>query len=95
MTDLEKEFGLLFEMMMWFKNEFFKWMDNPTCEQCKTPELSVFKGYSTNPANFVLTDRVEVIALMLSFPGDRECSNLFSQLQFCGRCTSVKAVIVD
>lgn len=48
----------LFEVMTWFKNEFFKWVDSPECVQCYGN--TTFTGLSTNPDNFVNTNRVEV-----------------------------------
>lgn len=61
-NEFDNEFGLLFEMMIWFKTEFFQWMDNPTCKKCDSS--STFQGYSHNPADFINTDRVEVIEFM-------------------------------
>jgi hypothetical protein len=63
--DFENEFGLLYETMTWFKNEFFTWMDKPMCNKCNVPEMIVFQGMSTNQIDFVNTDRVEVIAVGL------------------------------
>ena len=54
----EIEFGLLFELIVWFKTEFFQWMNNPTCSKCKSS--STFQGYSKNPADFIETTRIEV-----------------------------------
>lgn len=54
----EIEFALLYETMMWFKTEFFQWMNSPTCKKCNSS--STFQGYSTNPAEFVNTTRIEV-----------------------------------
>ncbi|XP_065226688.1 peptide-N(4)-(N-acetyl-beta-glucosaminyl)asparagine amidase [Planococcus citri] len=54
----EMEFGLLFELIVWFKTEFFQWMNNPTCSKCKSS--STFQGYSSNPAELIETTRVEV-----------------------------------
>lgn len=48
----------LLEVMTWFKNEFFKWVDTPECVQCNGN--TTFVGLSTNPTNFVNTNRVEV-----------------------------------
>lgn len=57
-TEFDQEFGLLFEMMIWFKTEFFQWMNNPICKKCDSS--STFQGYSKNPEDFINTDRVEV-----------------------------------
>lgn len=54
----EMEFGLLFELIVWFKTEFFTWMNNPPCKKCTSS--STFQGYSKNPANFINTERIEV-----------------------------------
>lgn len=59
MDELEKEFGLLFELLMWFKDKFFHWMDKPSCKDCDSSQ-STFHGYSSNPEDFVNTNRVEV-----------------------------------
>lgn len=58
----EMEFGLLFELIIWFKTEFFQWMNNPSCPKCKSS--STFQGYSKDPANFVETTRIEVRVIL-------------------------------
>lgn len=66
MGDFEIEFSLLYELMMWFKTEFFTWMDNPKCKKCSDSTV-VFKGLSSHPTNFINTDRVEVMTFMKEF----------------------------
>lgn len=35
-TDIDKRDFLLFELLKWFKEEFFTWFDKPNCTRCKT-----------------------------------------------------------
>lgn len=53
-----EEFALVFELMRWFKYDFFKWMNSPECEKCKCS--STFKGFSQRPEDLVKANRVEV-----------------------------------
>lgn len=62
------ELVYLFEVMTWFKNEFFKWVDAPECVHCNGN--TTFTGLSTNPANLVTTNRVEVTFICI-FNGNR------------------------
>ncbi|KAK7576058.1 hypothetical protein V9T40_012344 [Parthenolecanium corni] len=52
-----EEFALVFELMRWFKYDFFKWMNSPECEKCKCS--STFKGFSQRPEDLVKANRVE------------------------------------
>ncbi|CAG5015143.1 unnamed protein product [Parnassius apollo] len=38
-NDLSYEIALLMELLGWFKNEFFSWVDKPDCEQCGAPTI--------------------------------------------------------
>lgn len=48
----------LTELMNWFKNEFFEWVDKPKCLKCKCD--TKFLEMSFNPQEEMGTDRVEV-----------------------------------
>ena len=34
-TDIDKRDLLLFELLRWFKEDFFSWFDRPNCDRCK------------------------------------------------------------
>lgn len=53
-----KEFALIFELMRWFKHEFFKWMNAPECEKCECKTM--FTGLSQRPEDLAKASRVEV-----------------------------------
>lgn len=56
--EFAKEFALVFELMRWFKFDFFKWMNSPECEKCKCS--STFTGFSQRPEDLARANRVEV-----------------------------------
>jgi peptide-N4-(N-acetyl-beta-glucosaminyl)asparagine amidase len=35
-ADIDKRDLLLFELLRWFKEDFFSWFDRPNCDRCKT-----------------------------------------------------------
>lgn len=49
---------LILELLEWFKEEFFSWVDSPECTYCGGK--TVFSHMSTDPSLLVYTDRVEV-----------------------------------
>lgn len=38
----ERDF-LALELLAWFKNEFFRWINQPDCESCNTSEHMIYK----------------------------------------------------
>lgn len=36
-NDIQFSDCLLYELLKWFKNSFFKWVNAPECENCKSP----------------------------------------------------------
>nr|XP_022907320.1 peptide-N(4)-(N-acetyl-beta-glucosaminyl)asparagine amidase-like [Onthophagus taurus] len=49
---------LLSELLAWFKNDFFSWVDSPKCEKCDSP--TKFSHMSTDSELLKYTDRVEI-----------------------------------
>ncbi|XP_018571005.1 peptide-N(4)-(N-acetyl-beta-glucosaminyl)asparagine amidase [Anoplophora glabripennis] len=49
---------LLLELLQWFKEDFFSWVDSPECSSCG--EKTVFSHMSTDSSVLVYTDRVEL-----------------------------------
>ena len=43
-TDIDKRDLLVFQLLKWFKEDFFTWFDKPTCNRCKIPMN--FKDYT-------------------------------------------------
>lgn len=58
----EQEFGIqeliLLELLSWFKNSFFSWVDSPECSSCGGTTL--FVGHNFTSATEGEADRVEV-----------------------------------
>jgi peptide-N4-(N-acetyl-beta-glucosaminyl)asparagine amidase len=58
----EQEFDIqeliLFELLSWFKNSFFSWVDSPECSSCGGTTL--FVGHNFISATEGEADRVEV-----------------------------------
>ncbi|XP_067001285.2 peptide-N(4)-(N-acetyl-beta-glucosaminyl)asparagine amidase isoform X2 [Anabrus simplex] len=52
---------LLMELLAWFKNSFFSWVDAPQCNFCCSE--TKFAGLSSNPEELRETKRVEVYSL--------------------------------
>lgn len=50
---------LILELLNWFKNDFFTWVDSPPCENCKS--ATKFSHMSDDVNLLKYTDRVEVI----------------------------------
>ncbi|KAJ8941940.1 hypothetical protein NQ318_013273 [Aromia moschata] len=50
---------LILELLEWFKEEFFSWVDSPTCSKCGGE--TTFSHMSTDPSILVYTNRVENI----------------------------------
>ncbi|XP_018319742.1 peptide-N(4)-(N-acetyl-beta-glucosaminyl)asparagine amidase [Agrilus planipennis] len=48
---------LLLELLDWFKNDFFSWVDSPQCEFCGSK--TTFSGMSNDPSVLIHTERVE------------------------------------
>ena len=49
---------LLIELLTWFKEEFFSWVDTPLCNSCGGK--TVMSHMSSDRADLVYTSRVEV-----------------------------------
>ena len=49
---------LILELLNWFKNDYFTWVDNPPCKKCGGD--TVFSEMSSDPNDLLYTDRVEV-----------------------------------
>jgi hypothetical protein len=57
---------ILLELMAWFKTEFFKWVNQPECDHCKTNESMKFK-HGAGPSsseNIWMAGNVEVYELI-------------------------------
>ncbi len=78
-TEFEKEFGLLIELMQWFKFEFFEWMNVPLCPKCNS--ASNFQGCQLETGDS-LSDRAEVRICCYVFRKSRRpyCHCIFSFL---------------
>lgn len=49
---------LVLELLIWFKKEFFTWVDSPVCENCDGK--CVFKRIDEKLDQFPYTNRIEV-----------------------------------
>ncbi|XP_050295790.1 peptide-N(4)-(N-acetyl-beta-glucosaminyl)asparagine amidase [Anthonomus grandis grandis] len=49
---------LLLELLQWFNEEFFTWVDSPDCEKCQGS--SQFSHMSQDKSHFIYTNRVEM-----------------------------------
>ncbi|CAH1164743.1 unnamed protein product [Phaedon cochleariae] len=56
--DLSIQDTMILELLRWFKEEFFEWVDSPSCESCGN-ETS-FSHMSTDRNHLQYTDRVEL-----------------------------------
>uniref|UniRef100_A0A6P7FTI1 Peptide-N(4)-(N-acetyl-beta-glucosaminyl)asparagine amidase n=1 Tax=Diabrotica virgifera virgifera TaxID=50390 RepID=A0A6P7FTI1_DIAVI len=56
--DLSIQDMLILELLQWFKEEFFEWVDSPACEHCGG--VTVFSHMSTDRELLRYTDRVEL-----------------------------------
>ncbi|XP_017780885.1 PREDICTED: peptide-N(4)-(N-acetyl-beta-glucosaminyl)asparagine amidase [Nicrophorus vespilloides] len=50
--------ALILELLVWFKNDFFEWVDSPDCEKCDSK--TKFSHMSSDPKLLTYTDKVEV-----------------------------------
>jgi peptide-N4-(N-acetyl-beta-glucosaminyl)asparagine amidase len=53
---------ILMELLSWFKNSFFSWVDSPECALCKGP--TKFTGHSSNSTTEGKAYRTEVNELL-------------------------------
>lgn len=75
-------------LMMWFKNDFFKWMDNPTCSYCQSTS-TVFLARNKDPTGEFGGASIEIYQCQMCanrvyFPRYNDVSKLLSTR--CGRC---------
>uniref|UniRef100_A0A1Y1M5T0 Peptide-N(4)-(N-acetyl-beta-glucosaminyl)asparagine amidase n=1 Tax=Photinus pyralis TaxID=7054 RepID=A0A1Y1M5T0_PHOPY len=78
---------LLPEVLDWFKNEFFKWVDSPDCQYCNGNTF--FAHMSDDPSLLIHTNRVEMHKChschrLTPFPRYNDVNILL--LTRCGRC---------
>ena len=60
---------ILLELLAWFKNEFFKWTNQPDCNVCQSNEKMVFlRNSAPNPSEATwLAGNVEVYQYVVIF----------------------------
>lgn len=56
---------ILLELLSWFKNSFFSWVDSPECSSCGG--TTVFVGHNVSPATEEQADRVEVNLVLFQY----------------------------
>ncbi|ODN05849.1 Peptide-N(4)-(N-acetyl-beta-glucosaminyl)asparagine amidase [Orchesella cincta] len=63
---------LLLELMDWFKNEFFTWMNSPSCPRCKQSTKGIGSGVPTPTELASSASRVEIYTCTSCFSDNRE-----------------------
>jgi len=63
---------LFLEIMEWFKNDFFTWMDTPKCPSCSQPTTFLKHGIPTDQEKFASANRVELFSCTKCFPDNRQ-----------------------
>lgn len=63
---------LLLELMDWFKNDFFTWMDSPPCPNCRRPTTGIGSGVPTALEMSMSAGRVEIFTCTSCSPDRRE-----------------------
>lgn len=61
-VDVSLQDMLILELLSWFKNDFFTWVDTLDCEYCGGK--TVFSHMTSDPKLKVHTDRVEVSIIL-------------------------------
>lgn len=69
--DLLRDMYLL-ELMSWFKNDFFTWMDSPNCPRCQRPTTPLGHGRPTQEELAKSASRVEIFTCSHCFQDKRE-----------------------
>lgn len=62
----------LLELMSWFKNEFFSWMNSPNCPRCQKPTTAIGTGVPSVEELAKSASRVELFTCSNCFKDNRE-----------------------